>query len=125
MEYQEGPDRPQKTEIEKITEEIEDMEYEERLLLIKNKKSASSKVYAANILALFFFILWSEVAKDGIKNELLLVFSLIPLLAIFCLFIVFRQYDFKQKNVQKYFRNNFYALFLLFIVLTTISIFKV
>lgn len=125
MEITEGPERTPKTEMEKLTEEIEDMEYEEKILLIQKKKSAGSLVLTANLITLFFFILWSEVAKDGINTEFLLLFSIIPLIAIFCLFMIFRHYNLNQKDVQRYFRNNFYALLSLFIVLTIISITKV
>ncbi len=113
-----------KTEIEKITEEIEEIEHRERALLAEKIKKVSFFVTLANVLALLFFVCWLATAQDmtNVNKELLLIFSLTPLVVIFYLFMLYRCYDFKQEKVQGYFRNNFYTLFFLFTALSVVSI---
>lgn len=121
MEDQIGPDRPQKTELEKLTEEIIDMEYEEGVLRAQKKRSATAVALAANIVALLAFCAWAALLKADCNGKILLIPEVIGLLGVICLFIVFRRYHTEDPRLKR----NFYITFIQFAIIIVISIVRI
>lgn len=124
MEDQIGPDRPEKSEFTKLEEEIIGMEFDEEITMLQNKKTATSIVFIANAIALFFLLLWIALIKDPVYSAATLVSSSLALIIAGILFFVFRHYKLKEGAYRKYLYDNFYALLFLFSALTILSIFK-
>ena len=124
MEDQIGPDRHQKTEFDKLEEEIISMEFDEEIILLQNKKTATSITFVADCVSLFFLLLWIALIKDPVYSVATLVVSSLALIIASILFFVFRHYKLKDGAYKKYLFDSFYAILILFSALTIISIFK-
>ena len=120
MEDQIGPDRHEKSEFSKLEEEIIDLEFNESILAINNKKSATTISLATNLIALISFILWAFLMKTSSDYKLILVPEVIGLAVSIILFYAFCRYKIEDNHKLK---SNFYVTFAQFIVFITITVF--
>lgn len=124
MEYEEGPDRPKISELQKLTEEIEDMEYEEKIKIFASERVALKIFQSTIFVTLIIFVIWTSLIKDPALKTLTIILPIIGLIASSVLFFYFKQTKAKKVITNSYFNQGFYAFIILFVALLFISIFK-